>query len=463
MPSEQTGKNQVSSRTTRREFLRHGAAATAIGGWTLLPRVTSVAETPANERVVLAIVGCGGRGSALAGGFLERGDCRIAYVCDPFLPRAEALAKTVAQAQGTAPKIVDDLRKTLDDKSVDAVVSATPDHWHALSTVWACQAGKDVYVEKPVSHSIWEARKMVEAARKYQRVVQIGTQNRSAPYNFDAKEYISSGKLGRIHLCRIYNQKFWGNFPPKPDTDPPPGLNWDIWNGPAPEARYNFNYQYNWHHFWRYSGGDIANDASHQIDLARWLLGVGCPKTVYSVGGRFDSEGAAETPDTQIAVYEYDGLLVTFELTLYTPYMLKIDPEIRNSDMFPYWPQCATRIEIYGSEGVMYVGRHGGGWQVFERPKSRQPVVTAQRYGRFPDPEHKANFIECIKSRKLPNADVEEGYRSGLLIHYANISLRLGGVKIVLDPHKELPVEPAEAHSLIKREYPPPYIIPENV
>ena len=463
MQAERVSNASQHGALPRRIFLQGGAAGTAMAGFTLLKDPRSVAETPANDRIVLGIVGCGGRGTSLAAGFLERGDCRVAYVCDPFKPRAEALAKTVQELQKDAPQVCDDMRRFLDDRSVDAVISATPDHWHALSTVWACQAGKDVYVEKPATHSAWEGQKMVAAARKYQRVVQIGTQNRSAPYNWKAKEYIQSGKLGKIHLCRIFNQKFWGNFPPKPDSDPPPGLNWDIWNGPAPEAKYNFNYQYNWHHFWRYSGGDIANDASHQIDLARWLLGVDYPKSAYSVGGRYDSVGAAETPDTQIAVYELDGLLVTFELTLYTPYMLKIDPEVRNGDLFPLWQHCATRIEIYGTEGVMFVGRHGGGWQVFERPKNRQPVVTAQCYGRFPDPEHKANFVECIRSRALPNADVQEGHRSALWIHYANISLRWGGAKVRVDPKTETIIDLPQATPLFKREYRPPFVIPEQV
>ena len=311
------------------------------------------------------------------------------------------------------PKALSDFRKMLDDRSVDAVVAATPDHWHALAAVWACQAGKDVYVEKPASHSCWEGRQMVEAARKHQRIVQVGLQNRSAAYNAAAKEYLASGKLGKIHFCRIYNQKEWGNTPWAKDCDPPAGLDWDMWNGAAPQAAYNPTLHTNWHHLWRYSGGDIANDASHQIDLARWLLGVDYPKTVYSTGGRFNSRGSCETPDTQVAVYDFDNLVVSFELTLYTPYMLKISPQIRASkDRHPYWPQCATRIEIYGDKGLMYVGRHGGGWQVFGRPKDEKPVLVAEGKGLFPDPEHKENFVQCIRSRQLPNADIEKGHRT---------------------------------------------------
>ncbi len=199
------------SRISRRAFLDRSSTAGlgVAAGLTILADPRSVHAAPANEKVVLAQVGCGGRGTALSGGFLERGDCVYAFACDPYINRAEALAKTL----GAKP--LQDFRKALDDKTVDAVIVATPDHWHALATVWACQADKDVYVEKPATHSCWEGRKMVEAARKYKRVVQVGTQNRSAAYTMEAKQYLASGKLGKIHLCRVFNQKDWGNFPQK--------------------------------------------------------------------------------------------------------------------------------------------------------------------------------------------------------------------------------------------------------
>ncbi len=449
----------------RRQFLDRSTKTSlaAAAGVTILTNAASVRGAPANDKVVLAAVGIGGRGTHLASGFLERGDTVYAYVCDTDIKKAEGRASEISAKQGSQAKPLQDFRKALEDKSVDAIISATPDHWHALSTVWGCQAGKDVYVEKPACHSCWEGRKMVEAARKYKRVVQLGTQNRSAPYNMSAKKYIEDGKLGKIHMCRIYNQKLWGNRPAAPDSDPPEGLDWDMWNGPAPEHRYNATLHRGWHHLWRYSGGDIANDASHQIDLARWLCGVECPKNAYSVGGRWASEGALETPDSQVAVYEFPEMVMTFELTLYTPYMLKTDSVIRDSDMFPYWPQNATRIELYGTEGVMCVGRHGGGWQVYDRPKNRLPVVKEQCYGRFPDPEHKENFIQCIKSRELPNADIEKGHRSALLIHYANISYRLGGEKVVVDPGTEQIKDNPEAMKLFRREYRAPYVVPEEV
>jgi predicted dehydrogenase len=450
----------------RRQFLarsRNLGLGTA-AGLTILSNAESVRGAPANERIVLGLIGAGGRGSNLARDFVARGDCRFAFVSDANSPRHEALCQRLAEAQGSAPKGVTDFRAALDDKTVDAVIVATPDHWHALATIRACQAGKHVYVEKPPTHNCWEGQQMIKAARKYNCVVQVGTQNRSAAYNMAAREYIASGKLGNVHFCRIYNQKPWPNFPVQQDTDPPSGLDWDRWNGPAPEARYNPNLHRRWHHFWRYSSGDIINDGIHQIDLARWVLGVDYPKTVFCTGARFEP-GAAETPDTQIATYEFDDMVVTFELTLYIKaYILKISPIIRQAtDKFPYWPQCSTRIEIYGTEGLMYLGRHGGGWQVFGRPGLQEGNVVAQQKGLFPDPEHKENFFQCIRSGQRPNADIEEGHRSVLWAHYATISYRLGGEKVAIDPQTEHIVGNDEAMKLFKREYRSPYAIEEDV
>jgi predicted dehydrogenase len=449
----------------RRDFLKtsRDLGIGAAVGWTILQNPESARGTPAADKIILGLIGAGGRGSNLATDFAARGDVEFACISDCDSNRFASLAKALADKQGKAPNGVQDYRAVLDDKSVDAVIVATPDHWHALATIRACQAGKDVYVEKPPTHNCWEGQKMIEAARKYNRIVQVGTQNRSAPYNHAARKYIADGKLGKVHFCRIYNQKDWPNFPMMLDCDPPTGFDWDRWNGPAPEAHYNPTYHQNWHHFWRYSSGDIINDGIHQIDLARFVLGVDYPKTVYSTGARHDP-GAAESPDTQVAVFDFDEMEVTFELTLNTPYMLKISPLIRQAtDKFPYWPQCATRIEIYGSEGLMYLGRHGGGWQVFGRPELQQGVVKDQQKGLFPDPEHKENFCQCIRTREMPNADILEGHRSVLWAHYATISYRLGGAKLAIDKNTEQIVDNAEAMKFYRREYRKPYEIEDNV
>ncbi len=262
----------------------------------------------------------------------------------------------------------------------------------------------------------------------------------------------------------MFNQKEWGNFPAVPDADPPQGFAWDEFNGPAPEAPYNANLQYNWHHFWRYSGGNIVNDGIHQIDLARWLLGVDYPQTVYATGGRFHQSGAAETPDVQLAVFDFDGMVLSFELTLYTPYMLKISPKIRESDhrvpLLAAVRHADRNLRERGADDRRPARRRLAG----VRPAATaRGVVKAQEKGRFPDPEHKQNFLDCIRTRRPPNADIEEGHRSALLAHLANISYRLHGQKLAIDAKTETILGNDEAMKLYRREYRKPYVIEENV
>ncbi len=451
----------------RRQFLDRSRTTTLgfAAGVTILSDARSVYSARANERLVLAMIGVGGnRGNPLAMGFLDRGDCEIAYLSDVdrrlHAPRSEAYA---ARQGGKRPKCTQDFREMLGDTSIDAVVIATPPHWHALATILCCRAGKDVYCEKPQSQNCWEGRQAVKAARKYDRIVQIGTQNRSAPYNMAAKRYLEEGKLGRVHLCRVFEQCYVPGFQWGPDTSPPETLNWEMWNGPAPARKYNTAIHTQWRQLWDYAGGNMSYQGIHQIDLARWLCGVDYPTSVYCTGRRFDSQSNAETPDTQLAIFDFPEMQMTYEQTLYTPYMLRNDGEVRNGDIFPYWPQNATRIELYGEQGVMYMGRMGGGWQVFVRTKNRQPVVKDQMYGRFPDPDHKENFVSSVKSRKRPNADIEEGHRSILLVHYANISCRLGGRKLQIDPKTEQILDDPEAMKLFKREYRKPWVVEDVV
>ncbi len=450
----------------RREFVQQGTLTTlGFGaGLTVVGNAASVRGSSANDKINLGFIGCGGRGQQLLREFVQRNDVNVLHCCDPYRQKAETAVKIVEKSElKSTPTLSSDLRTVLDDPKVDAVVCATPDHWHALGTVWACQAGKDVYTEKPASHSAWEGRQMVKAARKYKRIVQHGTQCRSASYCMAARKYIEDGKLGRIHFVRVYNMKEWKNFTLAPPTPVPAEIDWERWIGPAPMRPFSVSYSSAWHHLWDFSSGDMINDGIHQLDLARWLIGKEVPKSAYCVGGRFDSHGDAESPDTQITTWEFDDLTMTFELTLYTPYMLKIDPEVRNSDMFPYWMQCATRIEIYGSDGLMMVGRHGGGWEVYVRPKDRKPVVKDSMYGRFPDPEHKENFLNCVRSRELPNADIEIGHRSTMLAHYATISYRLGGQKLNIDTKTEAVLDNPAASKLFKRDYRAPFVVPDEV
>jgi predicted dehydrogenase len=412
----------------------------------------------------LGFIGCGGRAtSGLIPGLGGRDDCEIAMVCDPHRERLAQAAELTRSITGHLPRQTEDLRQVMSDPKIDAVVIATPDHWHTPAAVWACQAGKHVYVEKPMSHNLWEGRKLVEAARKYGVIVQVGTQNRSAPYNFAAREYLASGKLGNITLCRVYNQKSHGLIKLGRPGAPPDYLNWTLWNGRNVETDFYQSKYQSWHDFWCYSGGDVVNCGVHQLDLASMLLDINeHPRRVHTSGSKREGN-EAETPDTVVTTFEFEDLIMTFHQTLDTPYMLKTDPEVRNHDLFPYWPQNATRIEIFGTEGIMFVGRHGGGWQVFGRPKQRQPVVLAQQYGRFPDPEHQQDWITAIREGRQPHADVEMGHRSAALCHFANISYRVGNQPLEIDTDQERFTNHEQANTLLRPPYREPFIISDPV
>lgn len=437
----------------RRQFLRSsvGAAAT----FTALSARQSRA---ANEKIIFGVMGLGGRGTYLAEKFAERPDAEVAYLCDPNTRRFARAREVVEEAQEKRPKMVQDFRKILDDKDVDVLINATPDHWHALGSIMACQAGKDVYVEKPMAHNIWEGRKMVEAAREYKRVVQVGMQSRSAAYAKKAKDYIESGRLGDIYLVRVFNMMQHSRQGQSESRPVPEGFNYDMWCGPAPKLPYNPSRR--WLNQWEYSCGPIAGDAVHQLDIARFLLNdIPCPKTVAHMGAVSALRDGRETPDTQLAIFEYDKLNLLFEATLWTPYMKKTPWGIRESDKFPNWPFSSTKVEILGTKGFMYFGRHGGGWQTYD---SNCELMHSE-YGRQGDKEHQDNFIDCIRTRKKANADVEVGHRSVLLCHLANIAYRVGNKKLEFDPKTESFSNCDEANKYLKREYRKPWVIPDKV
>jgi predicted dehydrogenase len=450
----------------RRDFLAAGGAGftTAIGAGFISAAETAVSKQ-SSERVTLAMIGVGGRGSGLTKGFLDRPDVAIAYLCDPDPHQTDALSDLVKTKSGHAPKCVTDYRHVLDDKSIDAVVIATPDHWHCPMAIFSCMAGKDVYVEKPLSYNIWEGRKAVEAARKYNRIMQVGMQSRSAPYIQHARQYILDGKLGKIAYCRVCNLKSGGPFKQPADSAPPPGVDYNLWLGPAPEHAFNAGrFHKQWHSYWDYSGGDMANDGVHQIDIARWLLGKDWPKHVASSGGNFAYKDDNETPDTQTATFDFGDSQLHFEQIEYGGYMLKEDPTVRDGAVFPLWQQYSTRIEFYGTNGLMFLGRHGGGWQVFTRPLSWKQQIAIEEHGKFPDKSHKVNFLECIRSRQRPNADVEEGHRSAALVHLANISYRLGGTQLQFDHTTESISNEPKANQYLRRENArQPFAIPDVV
>ncbi len=437
----------------RRDFMKSSVGAAA--GIAVLSQKKTRA---ANEKVIIGVMGLGGRGTYLAEKFAARPDAEVAYLCDPNTRRFARARVAVEEAQEREPKLVQDFRRILDDKNVDVLINATPDHWHGLGTIRACQAGKDVYVEKPLAHNIWEGRKMVEAARKYKRVVQVGMQSRSAPYVHKARQYIQSGKLGDIYLVRVYNMMQHPKQKEAPDAPVPDGFDYDLWCGPAPKLPYNPSRR--WLNQWEYSCGPIAGDAVHQIDLARYLIDdIPYPRTVSHVGGVNALRDGRETPDTQLALFEYDQLTLMLEAALWTPYMKKTPWSVRDSDQFPNWPFSSTKVEVLGTEGFMYFGRHGGGWQAYDAAGE----LVHSEYGRQGDKEHQDNFIECIRTRKRPNTDVEMGHQSVLLCHMANIAYRLGNQKLTFDASTESFKHPEQANQYVKREYRSPWIIEDNV
>ncbi|HNR42451.1 MAG TPA: Gfo/Idh/MocA family oxidoreductase [Bacteroidales bacterium] len=416
----------------------------------------------ANDKVILALIGAGGRGTQV---ILSMQKClpgvEVKYVCDVDQERGGRAIDELEKQQKVRPERINDMRFSFDDKDVDAVVICTPEHWHALATVRACQAGKDVYVEKNISLTIPEGRKMIEAAKRYGRIIQCGFQNRSAPYNFSARDYILSGKLGKIALIKAYCM-LPGNKPwlYKEDSPVPEGLDWDQWLGPAPLVPYNVSRHKGYNEFWAYSCGLPLADCCHVIDLARMVIGdPGHPASVYCAGGRVLYDDNREIPDNQTITYDFGGIPVTVEASIYGEYLSKASPEIRFGNLFPNWPFNSDRMEIYGTEGMMYLGRHGAGWQVL----GKNSEIIAQEYGYFPDEVHQQDFINCIRTRKVPNSNIEQGHLSATLVHLANISYRLGKKQLFFDSVNEKVMNEEEANIISEGHYRPKYEIPEIV
>lgn len=421
----------------------------------------------ANDRIVLALIGCGGRGlGCIINCCRINENVVIKTVCDVNRTKLGKAVSAVEKELGYAPAQVEDMQTIFDDKDVDAVWIATPEHWHMLATVLACRAGKDVYVEKDPSINIWEGRKMVEAADKYKRIVQVGFQNRSAPYAFSARKYIADGKLGKIVTVKCYNMLGGSRWSEAPETPVPAWLDWDKWLGPAPMRGFSpsivdENGRGDWLSYWAYSGGGLADDASHVMDLARFVIGdPGHPRSVYGWGGNNVFGGTRETPEYQSIVYDFETFTLSCDNACATNYMTKTPGDVRmDPSKFPTWRNNATRTEIYGTKGLMYLGRHGGGWQVLGPDNE----IVAQEGGIHPDREHQINFIECLRSRKRPNGDAEECHRSAVLVHLGNTAYRVGNRQLLFDPATEKFTNSDEANVIARGTYRKGYEIPENV
>jgi predicted dehydrogenase len=450
----------------RRNFIKTGfLASTSIGLGVNSIFASSCAG--ANDKISLALVGCGGRGlGTIINCCKINENVVIKTVCDVNKTKLANAAAQVEKDLGYKPAQTEDMRHIFDDKLIDAVWVATPEHWHSLAAIRALQAGKDVYVEKNPTINIWEGRKLVEAAQKYNKIVQVGFQNRSGAYGFSAREYIKSGKLGKIVTVKCYNMLGGGKWSEAAETPVPAWLDWDKWLGPAPMRGFSPSIveehgRGGWLSYWAYSGGGLADDASHVMDFARFVIGdPEHPKSVYGWGGNHVFGGSRETPEFQSIVYDFGEFTLSCDNAYATNYMTKTPNDVRSDKTkFPTWRNNSTRTEIYGSDGMMYLGRHGGGWQVLG-PNNE---IVAQDGGIFPDNEHQIDFINALRTRKKPNGDVEQCHRSATLVHLGNIAYRVGNKQLFFDPATEKFTNDDQANVLARGSYRKGYEIPENV
>lgn len=425
---------------SRRLLLKHAGAG--VIGSAALSQLAWGRVHGAGDRLVLGLIGCGGMGTNLLQSFAGMKDVAIAYVCDVDADRARGGLRLAERVGGHKPQIAEDLRKVLDDRSVDAVVIATPDHWHAPATLLACQAGKHVYVEKPCAHNIREGRLMIEAGQRYHQVIQTGTQSRSVPHVIEAMQKLREGVIGDVLAAKAWNSQLRANIKHVAPSEPPKDLNYDLWVGPAPMRPYQSNMiPSHWRWFFAFGCGDIGNDGVHELDIARWGLGVdGHPSTITAAGSKFFFDDDQQFPDTHYVIYEYpgDGQLghkrqLVYEQRTWSPY---VQEGYENGNAF------------YGTKGMMIFGKKEG-WQVFGPQNKPGPAMTD---GKFDSTPHHRDFLDAIRKNRHPNADIQIGHHAATLAHLGNIAARLGRT-IHFDSQKELVVGDEEANRLTRRTY----------
>lgn len=419
--------------TNRRQFIQH--TAVLAGAVTIAP---SLHAAQANDKIRIGLIGPGGMGLNHLRGFAGYMDVEVAYVCDPDENRRRAAASEVEKSSGKAPKSVKDMRRVFEDKAVDAVVIATPDHWHVPAALLALDAGKHVYVEKPCSHNVREGRLLVAAARRAKRIVQVGTQSRSAEHVRRAMELLQSGAIGEVLVAKAWNSQLRANIGHARPSEPPPQLDYDLWVGPAPMVPYQSNLLHgSWRWFSAFGCGDAGNDGVHDLDIARWGLGVEThPNTIMALGGKYFFDDDQQFPDTQYVAFEYEvggkKKQLIYEHRIWSPY---VQEGHENGNAF------------YGTKGLMIFGK-GAGWQLYG---SRNKLIEEMR-GTLSLAPHHRNFLDCIRSGKPPNADAGTGHLSAALAHFANIATRLGST-FKFDPATERFIGNDEANKLLRRTY----------
>jgi len=415
---------------TRRSFLAGSAA-----GWLLLSQGPHASP---NERARHAVIGCGGQGRAHGHAFANQPHCAVVAVCDVDPARRAEALKDLPSPESVAQH--EDYRRIIEDPSIDTVSIATPDHWHTPIALAALQAGKHVYVEKPCCHTLREGALLVEAARQSKGCVQHGTQSRGGQGIRDAIQFLREGRLGRVRMAKAINHQYRAPIGRAPDESPPPGVNYDLWLGPAPQRPFSRNrWHYNWHWHWDYGTGDLGNDGIHQVDVARWGLGVEWPRVVTASGGQLFYNDDHETPDTQVVTFEYSDCFLMYEMRLWTNYPLE------GHD---------NGVIFYGDKGILEIGRHG--CEVTWIGQEKKKIGGGADLG-----EHVRNFLECARTGDTERlyAPIHEGYLSAALCHLGNITTRVAA-RLEYDPLTQTFKNHPGADRLVSKAYRQGYELP---
>lgn len=444
----------MSSLYSRRSAIACGVSTATAG--LLLPRLAPIAKAAPSERVRVGIMGAGGRALSLIHTFAANKSVEVVAIADIDPVRLGPGIIAAAKLQGREPKGESDFRRLIDDRSIDALVVGTPDHWHAIPTILACQAGKDVYVEKPDSHNIVEGLRMVAALRKHQRIVQMGSQHRSTSRLQTAIEFARSGQLGRVMVAKAWESSKQGPIGFPADSQPPAGVDYDMWIGPAPKRPFNVNrFHGRWRWLYDFGTGDLGNDGVHRLDMAVAVLNaaseaqgdgaIGLPKTIFANGGKWYFNDSQEFPDTMQVNYEFGAgrktKLLTYEMRVWAPYQYLNESE---------------GAALFGDKGFLVIGNDR--WTAFEKGGK----VLASGAGDSHEGPHVQNFIDCIKSRAKPYCDLETiGHPASVLCHAGNIAARVGR-KLVLDHQNETFIDDDQANALrTRQEYRQPWLLPE--
>ncbi|MCA9230567.1 MAG: Gfo/Idh/MocA family oxidoreductase [Planctomycetales bacterium] len=443
----------------RRSFLQKSTlGAASITASVALGKLAVARQVAPSERVRVGFVGAGGRAANLIDCFAAQPDVEVVGLAEIDPSRVPNAVRLIEKHKGKVPAVHVDFRHLIDDPSIDILVVGTPDHWHAIPTILACQAGKDVYVEKPDGHNLLEGQRMVAAMRKHQRIVQMGTQTRSDPGFLEAMEYLRSGKLGQVLFAKSWESTLQSSIGRPADSEPPPGVDYDLWLGPAPKRQFNpRRFHSNWRWFFDYGTGDLGNDGVHRIDNARYALAMvreargepplGLPTKISAMGGKWYFDDMQEWPDTLQATYEYPatdgspGLVQTYEMRVWTPYNYQSEGE---------------GVALYGDQGYIVIGTRR--WRAY----AHKNELVAEGVGAIDTTPHVRNFLDSVKSRKRPNADLETvGHPASVMCHAANVAWRLGR-QLQFDSSTETFVNDDEANALRTRTvYRKPWTLPE--